>query len=564
MFTKAFVCICLICFTSCNSVNGAAVFDKDGLHKLKTSKEGNHGNTKTPSPTPHLATTDWWQLGQDDLQKYLALQPQTGVAKNVIMFVGDGMGITTETVTRFYMAQTQNKQIFDAKFSWDEMPYTGLSKTYNTDAQVPDSAGTATAIFCGEKARDGVIGVNQNVVLGNCSTLTGNEIPSIIHHSIEAGKWTGVVSTARITHATPAAAYAHSPHRDWESIGDIDEADWGTCKDIAYQLIHNNNNGRIRVIMGGGRENFYTVNETDPEYPTKTGARTDRNLIEDWKAMRAAEGLAASKYAYVTNQTEFNNVNPSTTDYLFGLFEPSHMQYELDRSGDGQGEPSLTEMVDKSIRLLSRSTNGYMLLVEGGRVDHAHHATNAQRSLADAVALSRAVERAMNMTSISDTLIIVTADHSHAFTFNGYPTIDNDIFGLVDTDQGDDGLPYLTLAYNNGPGFYNHRNVTNGHRLDLTNVNTSDIDFLQDASLPLGSETHGGEDVAIHARGPLAHLLTGVHEQHYIGHVAMYASCVGPNKDHCATPVASGTTSLATSLSSIFVALAPLLLWRHL
>lgn len=104
------------------------MFDKDGLHKLKTSKEGNHGNTKTPSPTPHLATTDWWQLGQDDLHKYLALQPQTGVAKNVIMFVGDGMGITTETVTRFYMAQTQNKQIFDAKFSWDDMPYTGLSK----------------------------------------------------------------------------------------------------------------------------------------------------------------------------------------------------------------------------------------------------------------------------------------------------------------------------------------------------------------------------------------------------------------------------------------------------
>jgi alkaline phosphatase len=121
----------------------------------------------------------------------------------------------------------------------------GALQTYNTDAQVPDSAGTATAIFCGEKARDGVIGVNQNVVLGNCSTLAGNEIPSIIHHSIEAGKWTGVVSTARITHATPAAAYAHSPHRDWESIGDIDEADRVKCTDIAYQLIHNNT--RIRV-----------------------------------------------------------------------------------------------------------------------------------------------------------------------------------------------------------------------------------------------------------------------------------------------------------------------------
>jgi alkaline phosphatase len=120
-------------------------------------------------------------------------------------------------------------------------------QTYNTDVQVPDSAGTATAIFSGEKARDGVIGVNQNVVFEDCNTLAGNELPSILHHSIAADKWTGVVTTARITHATPAATYAHSPCRDWEGIADVPADVQGRCQDIAYQLINNVNNTKIRV-----------------------------------------------------------------------------------------------------------------------------------------------------------------------------------------------------------------------------------------------------------------------------------------------------------------------------
>lgn len=134
---------------------------------------------------------------------------------------------------------------------------------------------------------------------------------------------------------------------------------------------------------------------------------------------------------------------------MLGLFERSHMEYEADRSGDTGGEPSLAQMTAKAIEILSQNRRGYVLTVEAGRIDHAHHAGNASRALRDTIALSEAVQTAVDMAG-RDILVVVTADHGHTPTINGYPERGNPILGIG--GEGDDGLPYTTLSYANGPG----------------------------------------------------------------------------------------------------------------
>ncbi|KAK2138355.1 hypothetical protein NP493_7923g00000 [Ridgeia piscesae] len=147
----------------------------------------------------------------------------------------------------------------------------------------------------------------------------------------------------------------------------------------------------------------------------------------------------------------------------------------------------------------------------------------------------------MDITSEEDTLIVVTADHSLTFTMGGYPSINNPILGLVDEFPGkapDDGKPMLTLTYSDGPGFDVHhmKNGAEVPRMNLSGSDTTAPDFVQDAGVPRYEVSHGGEDVAIYARGPMSHLFHGVHEHNYIAHVMEYASCVGANQDHCKKP----------------------------
>jgi alkaline phosphatase len=221
--------------------------------------------------------------------------------------------------------------------------------------------------------------------------------------------------------------------------------------------------------------------------------------------------------------------DPSNTEYLLGLFEPSHMQYEADRPNDRAGEPSLTEMTEKAIKMLQKNPKGFFLMVEGGRIDHAHHAGNAKRALLDTIEMARAVKKAYEMTDPEDTLIIVTADHSHTFTIAGYPHRGNNILGLVagvpeidgdpvTPDKDRLGLPYTTLGYANGPG-WRDAIATGQKRPDLTGVDTTALNFLQEATVPLSSETHAGEDVPVFASGPMAHLVHGSMEQNWIFHV---------------------------------------------
>ena len=506
----------------------------------------------TASQLAPLTDNEWFKSAQVKVatseENIAAVVKESGKAKNVILFVGDGMGISTVTAARIMAGQLEGKLGEEHQLSFETLPFSGFAKTYNVDAQTPDSAGTMTAMASGVKTDAGVIGVDEDIERGNCATVAGNELVTATELAEIAGKSTGIVSTARITHATPAATYAKSADRNWEDVSDMPEAAvTAGCEDIASQLVNFEANLEARyegldvdgleVVMGGGRRHFLpkdaAFNSADAVSSVE-GDRTDgRDLTAEWKAKYPAG-------QYVMDQAGFDAIDADTTERVFGLFNESHMQYEADRANDVAGEPSLAEMTAKAIDVLDNNANGFMLTVEAGRIDHGHHAGNAYNALSDTVALSKAVQVALDKTSIEDTLIIVTADHSHVFTIAGYPKRGNPILGKVVPVGSDepslaaDNMPYTTVGYTNGGGFrdlgdetdadagYNFAPVTG--RVDLTDVDTTTPGFHQEAVVPLGSETHAAEDVGVYAVGPGAHLVTGTNEQSLIFHVMDYAA----------------------------------------
>lgn len=465
----------------------------------------------------------WRSLAGKDLQEALDRKLNTNVAKNILLFLGDGMGVTTITAARILKGQLQNRTGEETVMAMDTFPYVGMAKVYTVDFQIPDSAATATAYLCGVKTNLNIVGVSAAGRNGICRTQKGNEVTSILKWAKDAGKSVGVVTTTRVQHATPAASYAHSASRKWYSDSDMPAgAKKDGCTDIASQLL---NNTDIDVIIGGGRKYMTPKGTKDPEYPNdwrSRGQRSDkRNLITEWLNMK--EGKVAH---YVWNRTDFDAVDPNSTDYLMALFEPGDLRFDQER--DPALDPSLSETTEKAIRILQRNPKGFFLLVEGGRIDQGHHASRASMALHEAVALDNAVAKGLELTDEEETLTLVTADHSHALSFNGYPFRGNSILGKSPL-YGTDMLPYTTLMYGNGPG---HK-ITNNKRPDIRKVDTKAGDYVQQSAAPLESETHGGEDVCVFARGPMAHLLQGVHEQSYLPHAMAYAACIGQDTRHC-------------------------------
>ncbi|WP_370980321.1 alkaline phosphatase [Agaribacterium sp. ZY112] len=491
------------------------------------------------------SNSPWYSDAQMNVEKKLQ-RSQATKAKNVILFVGDGMGVSTLTAARILEGQMNGQSGEEGYLSFETFPYSALVKTYNVDAQTPDSAGTMTAMMSGIKTDVGVIGVDEDIVRGDCATVAGNEVVTALELAELKGLSTGVVSTARITHATPAAAYAKSADRNWEDISDmgIDEnPERVNCEDIASQLIHFEANlearfegsdvDGIEVAFGGGRRHFLPKDEAfNVEKDAAAGAEGDRsderNLIEEWKTLYP-------QGSYVNTQAEFDAINAAETQRAFALFNESHMRYEADRLNDVGGEPSLAEMTSKAIDILDNNDKGFFLTVESGRIDHGHHAGSAYNALTDTIAFADAVQAAVDATSAEDTLILVTADHSHVFTIAGYPKRGNPILGKVvavgqdDVALAEDGMPYTTLGYTNGRGFAELSGETDADirygidsdngRKDLSTVDTEDSGFHQEALIPTSSETHAGEDISLHAMGPGAFKAQGVIEQNIIYHL---------------------------------------------
>lgn len=429
-----------------------------------------------------------------------AVSATAGSPRNAILFIGDGMGVSTVTAARILEGQQLGGQGEEHYLSFERFDHVALVKTYTTDAQVSDSAGTMSAIVTGAKTRSGVLSVGPELARGDCAGTAAAALPTLAEEAEAAGMRTGIVTTTTVTHATPAALYAHVSNRNWESDAELPEGHDGTCRDIASQFVEFPFGDGIDVVLGGGRGAFLPDDVADPEYPSRTGNRKDgRHLVDEWLA-------GGRGRQYVWNDAQLRTANPD--GQLLGLFARSNMAWESDREGDAAGEPSLAEMTRLAIERLSRGSPGYFLMVEGGRIDHAHHAGNAYRALTDTIAFAAAVQTAVEHTDPASTLILVTADHSHTLTISGYSQRGNPILGhataggrpLTDARQ----RPYTTLSYANGPGF---------RSVDLEDEDPLAPDYKQAAAWPLASETHSGEDVAAYATGPGADRLRGVMDQ---------------------------------------------------
>ncbi|KAA5606440.1 alkaline phosphatase [Roseospira marina] len=456
------------------------------------------------------------------LQQRLGETPNTHRARNVILFIGDGNGVASNYMNRLWAGQQAGGLGDDYVQPQEAFPELALVKTYNINAQTPDSAPTAGSMNTGVKQRFNLINLGENAITEDCTTEADNALTLFSELVTDAGKSVGIATTARLTHATPAAVYAKTAYRNWE--GDV-PAECTNSKDIATQLIDAMEAGTVDVALGGGARYFVPKGVETPN--GGSGRReNDVNLIERAQAdgiqvVADMAGLAAA----------------GTDAPILGLWSDSHASYEADRP---ESEPSLADMTQKAIEVLSQNENGFYLEVEAGRIDHANHATNAKRAMIDGKAFADAIALADEMTDDADTLIIVTADHEHAIAMNGYcgrgTPIDGLCYdvaneGIMHADEpvlASDGKPYTVVGYLNGASSVMIEQADGTYtapegRPEITQDEAQDLDYTQQVLIPKSSESHSGVDVALYAKGPWAHLFDGTIEQNYIFHVMNYA-----------------------------------------
>ena len=449
-----------------------------------------------------------WSDDNESTSPAPAPAPVAAAPKNIIFFLGDGMGMTTLTAARVYSVGE------DGDLTIDTLPESAFVKTYSNDAQVTDSAPSMAAYMTGVKMNNEVLSMSADTravepvldangnKLGNaCGAGNGQPVTTLLELAKAQGLGTGVVTTTRVTHATPASTYSHICHRDLENDIAAAVVPGGTGFNAAL------GNG-VDVLLGGGSQFFLPKD--------KGGKRADgRDLVAEMKA---------KGYAVVGNASEFTALDAAATPRLMGLFTASHMSYDLDR--DPAREPSLAEMTSKAIDVLGKNPKGYFLMVEGGRIDHALHETTAKKALQDTVAFDQAIRTAIDKVRQTDpdlknTLIVVTADHDHTLVLNGYakrtgktsPT-NPGVLGLVKSYadgsivRDADGAPFTIIGFGNG------ENRTQGSRslmANLDEVTVSGNTYHQEAAvrMPAGSETHGGTDVFLGAIGKGADTFTG-------------------------------------------------------
>lgn len=278
--------------------------------------------------------------------------------KNVILMIPDGFGPASVTMARDFSQVYRGTH----KLALDEF-LVGTCRTYATDARVTDSAAGATAYASGIKTFNGAIGVDKE----------GNLVSTLLEAAEVAGMATGLVATSRITHATPAAFSAHVPSRASE-------------EDIATQQITKG----IEVFFGGGLREFLPK--------ANGGKRSDeRNLIEESKAKNLNIAL---------NISDFRNIQ---TIPAIALLAQDHLDYEIDRTGN---QPNLLEMTEKALELLGNSPNGFFLMIEGSRIDHAGHANDPQTHVREIIAYDEAVAKVLAFAKQDgNTLVVSVADH---------------------------------------------------------------------------------------------------------------------------------------------------------
>lgn len=288
--------------------------------------------------------------------------------KNVILMIGDGMGVAQVTLARLSLLEQ------GSALKMESMPRIAIVKTQSTDSLITDSAAAGTALATGFKTNNGMISTLPN----------GIPVETILEAASKMGKSTGLVTTTTITHATPASFGSHVGSRG-------DEAD------IAPQYIKN----KVDVLMGGGRAYFIPKSDKGSLRPD------ERNLLSD--AEKSGYNIAFTRDAMLR----------AKSGKLIGLFEMGALTTNAP-------EPTLAEMTQKSLDLLSADKDGFFLMVEGGQIDWACHSNDAPGAIKQTIDFDNAIGKVLDFVSThKDTLVVVTADHETGGLCIVYPEKDS-------------------------------------------------------------------------------------------------------------------------------------------
>jgi alkaline phosphatase len=286
-------------------------------------------------------------------------RPAPDRPQNVILIIPDGYGPASATMARDYLRYRNGP----TRLALDSV-LVGSVRTFAADNRITDSAAGATAYAANTKTYNGAIAVDTDQ----------QPVATLLEAAERRGMATGIVATSRITHATPAAFSSHVVDRGMEN-------------EIAAQQITKD----IEVILGGGRRHFL---------PAADGGdrRDGRNLVTEAKR---------DGYQYVANRDQFDAI---AAPPVLGLFSSSHMDYEVDR--DPAAQPSFAEMTAKAIELLQDDEDGYFLMVEASRIDHAGHNNDAAAHLHDILAYNEGAQVALEAARADgNTLVVSVSDH---------------------------------------------------------------------------------------------------------------------------------------------------------
>lgn len=292
--------------------------------------------------------------------------------KNVIYFIGDGLGPSQRQITEYYKNEILGR---DGKLAMNSMPSLGITTTHSADTLITDSAAAGTALATGVKTNNGAISV----------TTAGEKLKSLTHVAKEKNMKVGVITSTRLTHATPAVFITSNESRANENEMAVDFPKAG-----------------IDFYAGGGYRHF-----APKSGDLKSSRKDEVNVIQELgdNGYKTFIGENSSK--------EFLEYSPKNGEKVFAALTSSHLPYELDRIND-PSTPSLAQITKKGIETLSKDNkNGFFLMVEGGRIDHASHAQDAVGTIMDTLAFDDAIDVALDFYNKNpqDTLIVVAADH---------------------------------------------------------------------------------------------------------------------------------------------------------
>ena len=349
----------------------------------------------------------------------IAAVPQGRRAKNIIYLIGDGFGIAHRTAARI-MGQGVQLGKANSKMAIDSMPYTAIAQTHSLNSIITDSAPGAHCYSTGNKANNNEEGVFPDDTAAAFDNPRIEYLGSYLLRT--SGKTLGIVTTADVFDATPAAFAVHTSNRG---------AGTGICDQYLDEGVTNRG---LRVLLGGGRKWFLgagtngsaRASSSDYVLPTDIASRwgvpagaTDpnRDLLSDF---------IKAGFNYAPDKTSLDLL-PSNTTRLLGLFSFSNMNVAKDKIDKRRGassvvddfgfpdQPMLDEMTAKALQVLSKNKNGFTLMVEGASIDKQAHAMDTERWLLDTLEFDRAVATARAFLATDpDTLIVVCADHECA------------------------------------------------------------------------------------------------------------------------------------------------------